>query len=91
MGGFFKDNWGLSLARARQVLLYLVGEFKPNDAKKSGGGLSPTRWAAAGYGETDPVAGTPAQQTEDDRKKNRRVELVVQPNVEEMLNLQNIR
>jgi chemotaxis protein MotB len=91
VGGFFKDNWGLSLARSRQVLLFLVGEFKPGDAKKAGGGLNPQRWAAAGYGETDPVAGTAAQQTEDDRKKNRRVELVVQPNVEEMLNLQNIR
>lgn len=91
VGGFFKDNWGLSLARARTVLLYLVGDFKPNDPKKSGGGLNPARWAAAGYGETDPIAGTVAQQSEEDRKKNRRVELVVQPNVEEMLNLQNIR
>ncbi|MCL2723223.1 MAG: OmpA family protein [Polyangiaceae bacterium] len=88
-GGPFKDNWGLSLARARQVLLFLVGEVKPG-AKISGGGLNPTRWAAAGYGETDPVAGTMLQQSEADRKKNRRVELVVQPNVEEMLNLGNI-
>ena len=91
-GGLFKDNWGLSLARSRQVLLFLVGENKPGDPKKpTGGGLNPNRWAAAGYGETDPVAGSVAQQSEDDRKKNRRVELVVQPNVEEMLNLQNIR
>lgn len=89
-GGAFKDNWGLSLARARQVLLFLVGENKPG-AKASGGGLNANRWAAAGYGETDPVAGTVPQQTDDDRKKNRRVELVVQPNVEEMLNLNNIR
>src|SRR5207237_750536 len=79
-GGFFKDNWGLSLARARTVLLFLIGEVKPADPKKTGGGLNPNRWAAAGYGETDPVAGTQAQQTEDERKKNRRVELVVQPN-----------
>jgi len=95
-GGPFNDNWGLSLARARRVLLFLIGENKPADpkaAKKefSGGGLNPARWAAAGYGETDPVAGTAAQQTDEDRKKNRRVELVVQPNVEEMLNLNNIR
>lgn len=87
-GGPFKDNWGLSLARARQVLLFLV---KPADGKATGGGLNSTRWAAAGYGETDPVAGTVAQQSDDDRKKNRRVELVVQPNVEEMLDLNNIR
>jgi chemotaxis protein MotB len=91
-GGLFKDNWGLSLARARQVLLFLIGEAKADAAKKtSGGGLNPARWAAAGYGETDPVAGTAAQQTDEERKKNRRVELVVQPNVEEMLNLNNIR
>jgi chemotaxis protein MotB len=94
-GGYFHDNWGLSLARARQVLLFLVGDKKDFDPKKpndkSGGGLDPTRWAAAGYGETDPYAGTMANQTEEERKKNRRVELVVQPNVEEMLNLNNIR
>lgn len=93
-GGAFKDNWGLSLARARQVLIYLIADAKP-DAKNpkatSGGGLNRDRWAAAGYGETDPVAGTEAQQSDDDRKKNRRVELVVQPNVEEMLNLNTIR
>ncbi|AKU96829.1 Flagellar motor rotation protein MotB [Labilithrix luteola] len=93
VGGAFKDNWGLSLARARQVLIFLVGENKGDakGAKATGGGLNPARWAAAGYGETDPVAGTVAQQSDDDRKKNRRVELVVQPNVEEMLNLNNIR
>ena len=93
-GGPFKDNWGLSLARARQVLLFLIGDAKA-DAKNpkmtSGGGLNPKRWSAAGYGETDPIAGTVEQQTDEDKKKNRRVELVVQPNVEEMLNLQNIR
>jgi chemotaxis protein MotB len=93
-GGAFKDNWLLSLSRARQVLLFLVAEAKPADPKNpkavTGGGLSPARWAAAGYGETDPVAGTAAQQADADRQKNRRVELVVQPNVEEMLNLNNI-
>ena len=71
-------------------------EAKPTDPKNpkspvAGGGLNPARWAAAGYGETDPVAGTAAQQSDADRSKNRRVELVVQPNVEEMLNLNNIR
>jgi len=89
-GGPFKDNWGLSLARARQVLLFLIGDPKSADPKKAGGGLHPSRWAAAGYGDTDPVAGTVARQSDGDRKKNRRVELVVQPNVEEMLNLSNI-
>lgn len=93
-GGPFRDNWGLSLARSRQVLLFLIDDHKADPKKKSdvgGGGLNPQRWAAAGYGETDPVQGSVEKQSEEDRKKNRRVELVVQPNVEEMLNLGAIK
>ncbi len=92
-GGPFHDNWGLSLARARQVLLFLIAP--PADATKkgapTGGGLDPKHWAAAGYGETDPQAGTIETQSKDEMQKNRRVELVVQPNVEEMLNLNAIK
>jgi chemotaxis protein MotB len=84
-GGLFKDNWGLSLARARQVLLFLIG------TPPKGGGLDQKHWAAAGYGETDPQAGSVENQTKDEMQKNRRVELVVQPNVEEMLNLNAIK
>ena len=84
-GGPFKDNWGLSTMRARSVLLLLTS---PLDAKTGlGGGLSPANWSAAGYADTDPVA---SNETEDGRKKNRRVELVVQPDVEEMLNLKSL-
>jgi chemotaxis protein MotB len=84
-GGAFHDNWGLSLSRARQVLIFLVG------TQPKGGGLDPKHWAAAGYGDTDPLAGTMDAQTKDEQAKNRRVELVVQPNVEEMLDLTNIK
>jgi chemotaxis protein MotB len=94
-GGLFKDNWGLSLARARQVLLFLVTPAKDaKDAKKpapGGGGLEAKRWAAAGYGETDPQEGTMEQQNNDQMKRNRRVELVLQPNVDEMINLTAIK
>jgi len=97
-GGPFKDNWGLSLARARQVVVFLVAPNTPpknppagKKAEPTGGGLDPKNWAAAGYGETDPAAGTIATQTKDEKDKNRRVELVVQPNVEEMLNLGSIK
>jgi chemotaxis protein MotB len=83
-GGRFGDNWGLSAMRARQVLLYLVG---PVDAKEGGGGLSPDRLHAAGYGDTDPVAKNDA---DDGRKQNRRVELVLMPDVEEMLDLKSL-
>lgn len=89
--GPFHDNWGLSLSRARTVLLYLITPQNEKNPKKAGGGLSPKHWAAAGYGETDPVAGTMEKQSTDERQKNRRVELVVQPNVEEMLNLSSIK
>lgn len=81
-GGVFKDNWGLSVMRARQVVVFLV-----DPADKGGGGLSAKRWSASGYGEEDPVApnDTPANMA-----KNRRVELVVVPSVEEMLDLKQL-
>ena len=83
-GGPFKDNWGLSAMRARTVLVFLISKV---GTREGGGGLDPARLHAAGYGETDPVAGntTPAE-----REKNRRVELVLMPNVEEMLDLKSL-
>ena len=81
-GGPFKDNWGLSVMRARQVVVFIV-----DPDQKNGGGLSPKRWSAAGYGEEDPVVpnDSPANMA-----KNRRVELVVVPSVEEMLDLKQL-
>ncbi len=97
-GGPFHDNWGLSLARSRQVLLFLVSPTAANKpaapgkkADVTGGGLDPKKWAASGYGDTDPAAGTVENQTKEEQNKNRRVELVVQPNVEEMLSLEKIK
>src|SRR6266542_2698807 len=75
-GGPYKDNWGLSVMRAREVLAYLVSPTE----KGGGGGLPPANWSAAGYGDTDPVAGNDSP---ENMQKNRRVELVVLPNVEE--------
>lgn len=83
-GGTFKDNWGLSLMRAREVLVFLVS---PREAKEGGGGLDSKHWAAAGYAETDPIA---ANDSPENMNKNRRVELVVMPNVEEMLDLSKL-
>src|SRR5580698_249061 len=89
--GAYYDNWGLSLMRARQVLAFLVAP-DGHDAHgiPSGGALDPTHWAAAGYGQMDPVVGTVEQQSREEEAKNRRVELVLQPNVEEMLNLKDL-
>lgn len=91
-GGLYFDNWGLSVMRARQVVNFLVSPDRGLDPKgfPTGGGLSPMHWAAAGYGAMDPVAGTVEQQTREEEAKNRRVELVLQPNVEEMLNLKDL-
>jgi chemotaxis protein MotB len=74
----FHDNWGLSLMRARSVLLHLIGK---------NGNLPRLRWSAAGYADTDPVA---TNATKDGQQKNRRCELVVLPDVEDMLDLKDI-
>lgn len=81
----FKDNWGLSLMRARTVLLYLVTPTDDEDVP--GGGLDSKLWSAAGYGETDPIASNLGK---FGRQKNRRVELIMMPNVEEMLDLKSL-
>jgi chemotaxis protein MotB len=78
-GGPFLDNWGLSAMRARSVVTFLTAA-----TSEGGGGLNPTKWSAAGYADTDPVA---PNDTDEGRKRNRRVEIVIQPDVEEMLNL----
>ena len=83
-GGRFGDNWGLSVMRARQVLLYLI---TPMGGKEGGGGLDPIRLHAAGYGETDPVG---PNADDNGRQQNRRVELVLMPDVEEMLDLKSL-
>jgi chemotaxis protein MotB len=113
----FHDNWGLSLMRARQVLVFLVASpdaespaatpkkapppaskasaktvkakpaAPPPERERRGGNLSPKRWSASGYGQTDPVA---SNETPEGRKKNRRVELVLMPDVEEMLDLKSL-
>jgi len=101
-GGPFRDNWGLSLMRAREVLLWLTAPPAPKtdpaakdkdaankdkDKDHFGGGLDVSRLHAAGYGETDPV-----QPNTDDKSRsgNRRVELILLPDVEEMLDLRQL-
>ena len=119
----FHDNWGLSLMRARQVLVFLVAPAqtdKPAAAAKKaapppaappkaaagkadktkpaavaaapeperhGGNLNPKHWSASGYGQTDPIV---SNDSPEGRGKNRRVELVLMPDVEEMLDLKSL-
>jgi len=60
--GRFKSNWELSVARAMEVVKYLVEEQ----------GLAPARMAAAGYGEFRPIL---PNDTEENRAQNRRIEI----------------
>ncbi|MDD4953582.1 MAG: flagellar motor protein MotB [Candidatus Omnitrophica bacterium] len=64
----WKSNWELSSARALSVLHYLTSEK----------GISPERLSAIGYGEFRPVA---SNDTKEDRQLNRRVEIVIMPQV----------
>lgn len=63
----WKSNWELSTSRALNVLHYLVKD-----------GISPERLSTIGYGEYRPVA---SNETKDGRKQNRRVEIVILPNI----------
>lgn len=63
----WESNWDLSGARARNVLKYFV--------KK---GIAPQRLSFIGYGEYRPVA---SNDTKEGRQKNRRVEIVILPNI----------
>jgi chemotaxis protein MotB len=65
----FPSNWELSTARAVEVVKLLVAQ-----------GVAPGELSAAGYGEFDPVASNDAP---DGRAKNRRIEITLQPNLEE--------
>jgi chemotaxis protein MotB len=66
----FPSNWELSTARAVEVLKLLVEA-----------GMDPKNVSAAGYGEFAPVA---SNDTPDSRARNRRIEIAVQPNLEEL-------
>jgi chemotaxis protein MotB len=53
-------------------------------ADRGGGGLSPSRWSAAGYGDADPLK---SNDTPEGKQANRRCELILQPGLEEVLDL----
>jgi len=62
----WKSNWELSSARALSVLHYLEDEKQ----------VAPERLSAIGYGEYSPVS---PNDTKDGRQLNRRVEIVILP------------
>lgn len=67
----FASNWELSTARALEVMRFVVAH-----------GMKPQALSAAGYGEFDPVA---SNDTPAGRAQNRRIEITLQPNIEELV------
>ena len=63
----FPSNWELASARAINVVRIMIS-----------GGMSPSTLSAASYGPNKPVA---SNDNEKSRKQNRRIEIVVQPDL----------
>jgi chemotaxis protein MotB len=68
--GKFKSNWELSTQRAVEVVKFM-----------SKNGMDEKRLSAAGYADTLPVADNGS---DDGRRQNRRIEIVVVPNIEDL-------
>jgi chemotaxis protein MotB len=73
----FRSNWELSAARAVEVVRVLIAQ-----------GLKPELVSAAGYGEFDPVAPNDAPAN---KAKNRRIEITLQPNIEELVAIPDVK
>ena len=72
----FPSNWELSTQRAVVVTKYLTDK-----------GVDPARVSAAGYADSQPVA---SNADPDGRKQNRRIEIVLQPNLDELPDLSSL-
>jgi chemotaxis protein MotB len=67
----FKDNWSLSTARAVEVVNFMIKD----------GAMPADRLSAAGWADQLPVA---KNDTDEGRKQNRRIEVVLLPNIDEL-------
>ena len=72
--GQIKDNWDLSVLRATSVVRYLTDEQK----------IDSDRITATGKGQFQPVA---TGNTAEARSRNRRIEIVLSPKLDELYNL----
>ena len=72
----FRNNWDLSTARAVTVARYLIDQ-----------GVPANRISAAGYADTEPVA---SNETDEGRAQNRRIEIVLLPNLDELPDLSSL-
>ncbi len=75
-GSKYADNWDLSAQRATAIIRILL----------DGTSINPKRLTAAGRGEYFPVD---THKTPDARQKNRRTEIILEPNLDEVYNLLN--
>lgn len=73
-GGPIQDNWDLSVKRATTIVRILL----------QGSSIDPRRLTAAGRGEFVPV--DPAK-TPEARRKNRRTEIILTPNLDELFEI----
>lgn len=67
----FESNWALSTARALEVVQVLTE-----------GGMVPASLSAAGYAEFDPIA---ENDSAEHKAANRRIEIALQPNIDELV------
>jgi len=72
--GQIKDNWDLSVLRSTSVVRYLTETEK----------VESVRMTATGKGEFQPLG---ANNSADGRSKNRRIEIVLSPKLDELYNL----
>ncbi len=72
--GQIKDNWDLSVLRSTSVVRYLTEVSK----------VEPVRMTATGKGEFQPLA---ANTNAESRSKNRRIEIVLSPKLDELYDL----
>lgn len=75
----FPSNWHLSTARALTVGTFLASH-----------GVPPVRLSAAGYADTQPVSPT-SNETPEGRQQNRRIEIVLMPNLDELPDLSQLK
>lgn len=66
----FRSNWDLSTARAVEVVNFMVGS-----------GMEASRLSAAGYADQAPLG---SNDTPDGRMKNRRIEITLMPNLDDL-------
>lgn len=70
----YPDNWALSVGRATSIARVLMGDY----------GVSAQKIKASGRGEYEPIA---SNATESGRALNRRTEIIIEPKLDELMDL----